>query len=97
MEFTEKVHVQGEWYRLIAIAKYTDPEDETSIQGGHYTTYRRRHGGPWVLHDDMYVKEEMPILDDPANTTAVYRKEGPLSRHLDEDRVARGAHVEMET
>ena len=33
----------------------------------------------------MYVTEEVPILDDPANTTAVYRKEGPLSRHLDKE------------
>ena len=33
----------------------------------------------------MYVTEEVPILDDPANTTAVYRKEGPLSRDLDKE------------
>ena len=38
-----------------------------------------------VSADDMYVKEEVPIVDDPANTTAVYRKEDPLSRHLDEE------------
>ena len=31
----------------------------------------------------MYVTGEVPVLDDPSNTTAVYRKEGLLSRRLD--------------
>ena len=83
VEFEERVHMRGDWYRLIAVSQYANPEDEASIQGGHYTTYRRRHGGSWVLHDDMYVTGEVPVLDDPANTTAVYRKEGLLSRRLD--------------
>ena len=55
VEFAERVHIRDDWYRLIAISQYADPEDEASLQGGHYTTYGRRHGGSWVLHDDMYV------------------------------------------
>ena len=83
VEFAERIHVRDDWYRLIAVSRYADPQDEASIQGGHYTTYRRRHGGSWVLHDDMYVRGQVPIRDDPANTTAVYGKEGPLSERLD--------------
>ena len=57
--------------RTPRLAGYTDPEDATSIEERQYTAYRRRHGGSWVLHDDMHVKEEVPILDDLADDNGV--------------------------
>ena len=70
VDFEDRIHIQQVWYKLIAVSQCTYPEGDTSAQGGHYMTYRRRHGGTWALHNDMYVAGEAPVLDDPANTTA---------------------------
>ena len=33
VEFAERIHVRDDWHRLIAVSRYADPEDWTSIQG----------------------------------------------------------------
>ena len=77
MDFEDSILVQQTWYELIAVSQCTYQEGAASSQGGHYLSYRRRREEPWTLHSDMYTAEEAPILDDPANTTAVYRKRLP--------------------
>ena len=84
VEFPERVNVQGHYYQLFAIARYTDPGEETTIQGGHHSAYCRQHRGPWVLQDDTYSREATPTLDDLANTTAAYSTGVPPNRLLQE-------------
>ena len=73
MNFTEQIEVHGAEYHLRSIVPYAGPGDlPVSSTGGHYTAYVRGGGGEWVLHDDLYTCTRAPVLDDPANTAALY-------------------------
>ena len=62
------------------MVRYTGPRGQPgSSTGGHYTAYVRSEAGGWVLHDDVYTYARAPVLDDPANTAALYvRQDSPV-------------------
>ena len=80
MNFTDQIEIRSNRYRLQSIARYAGPRDRPgSSTGGHYTAYVRSEADGWVLQDDVYTYMRTTVLDDPANTAALYvRQDSPV-------------------